>query len=300
MAELIEIEVVCALPDRQAVVRLEVPEGTQLIVRGRATRALAWLLVEARKHRPFVGALPSEAANLLVELGRRRDASGLDRCRRDHRRVRGHALSRRVDGGARLMPAARGARRARRTKETDVRLRFALDGTGKASVRTGLRFLDHMLELFTVHGLFDLSVKAAGDLDVDQHHTVEDLGLVLGAAIDDALGDRKGLVRYASVEVPMDECLVAVAIDLGGRPYFAHDLRPKTRIVGEFDSTLVPDFFTALTQGARCTVHVRQIRGGNTHHLLEATFKAFGRALDAASRRDPRRRGVPSSKGRIG
>jgi len=198
------------------------------------------------------------------------------------------------------MPAARGARRARKTKETDVQVRFTLDGTGKASVRTGLPFLDHMLELFAVHGLFDLTLKATGDIAVDQHHTVEDIGLVLGAAIDEALDDRRGLVRYASLQLPMDECLVGVALDLGGRPYFAHDLTPKTRIVGSFDSTLVPDFFIALVQGARCTLHVTQLRGGNTHHLLEATFKAFGRALDTASQRDPRRKGVPSSKGRIG
>jgi imidazoleglycerol-phosphate dehydratase len=198
------------------------------------------------------------------------------------------------------MTAARGGRRTRKTKETAVQVRFVLDGAGRADVRTGLPFLDHMLELVAVHGLFDLRLRAAGDIEVDQHHTVEDIGLVLGAAIDDALGDRKGLVRYASLEVPMDECLVSVALDLGGRPFFAHDLKPKTRIVGSFDSTLIPDFFIALTQGARCTLHVQQLRGGNTHHLLEAAFKAFGRALDAASARDVRRRGVPSSKGRIG
>jgi imidazoleglycerol-phosphate dehydratase len=198
------------------------------------------------------------------------------------------------------MTAARGGRRTRKTKETAVQVRFVLDGAGKADVRTGLPFLDHMLELFAVHGLFDLRLRAAGDIEVDQHHTVEDIGLVLGGAIDDALGDRKGLVRYASLEIPMDECLVSVSLDLGGRPFFAHDLKPKTRIVGSFDSTLIPDFFIALTQGARCTLHVQQLRGGNTHHLLEATFKALGRGLDAASARDPRRRGVPSSKGRIG
>jgi imidazoleglycerol-phosphate dehydratase len=198
------------------------------------------------------------------------------------------------------MTAARRARRARRTKETDIQVRFALDGSGKAAVSTGLPFLDHMLELIAVHGLFDLTVKAKGDLDVDQHHTVEDLGLVLGGAIDEALGDRTRIVRYASVTVPMDECLVAVSVDLGGRPYLVQDLRPKTRIVGSFDSTLVPDFFVAFAQAARCTIHISQLRGGNTHHLLEATFKALGRALDAASRRDPRRAGVPSSKGRIG
>src|SRR6266849_2058546 len=197
------------------------------------------------------------------------------------------------------MSAARASRRTRQTKETDVQIRFTLDGSGTAKIRTGLPFLDHMLELFAVHGLFDLTVRAKGDIEVDQHHTVEDIGLVLGSAIDEALGDRKGLRRYAWLELPMDECLVSVALDLGGRPFFASDLKPKTRIVGSFDSTLVPDFFVALCQGARCTLHIRQLAGGNTHHLLEAAFKAFGRALAAASRRDPRRRGVPSSKGVI-
>ncbi len=197
------------------------------------------------------------------------------------------------------MPKTRAARRRRTTKETDVQVRFTVDGSGKADVATGMPFLDHMLELFVVHGLFDLTLRASGDLEVDQHHTVEDIGLVLGGAIDEALGERKGIARYASLTLPMDECLVNVACDLGGRPFFAHDLKPKTRTVGGFDSTLVPDFFIALTQTARCTVHVTQLRGGNTHHLLEATFKAFGRVLDAASRTDPRRSGVPSSKGRI-
>src|SRR5258706_8395595 len=198
------------------------------------------------------------------------------------------------------MSVARASRRTRRTKETDIQVAFTLDGAGTAKIRSGLPFLDHMLELFAVHGLFDLTLQAKGDIEVDQHHTVEDIGLVLGGAIDEALGDRTGLRRYSSLELPMDECLVGVALDLGGRPYFAHDLKPKTRIVGSFDSTLIPDFFIALTQGARCTLHVEQRRGGNTHHLLEASFKAFGRALDAASQPDPRRRGIPSSKGRIG
>jgi len=198
------------------------------------------------------------------------------------------------------MTKARAATQTRRTKETNVRVRFALDGTGTASVKTGMPFLDHMLELVAVHGLFDLSVRASGDLEVDQHHTVEDIGLVLGRAIDEALGDRKGLVRYSSLTLPMDECLVTVALDLGGRPNYVSDLRPRTRIVGQFDSTLIPDFFTALCQTGRFTLHISQVRTGNTHHLLEGTFKAFGRTLDAASQRDPRRKGVPSSKGRIG
>jgi imidazoleglycerol-phosphate dehydratase len=181
-----------------------------------------------------------------------------------------------------------------------VQVRLDLDGRGAARVATGLPFLDHMLELVAVHGLFDLTISASGDLDVDQHHTVEDIGLVLGGAIDEALRTRSGIQRYASITLPMDECLVNVAVDLGGRPFFAHDLKPKTRIVGGFDSTLVPDFFIALTQGARMTLHVTQLRGGNTHHLLEATFKGFGRTLGAAARPDPRRQGAPSSKGRIG
>src|SRR5690348_6329974 len=134
------------------------------------------------------------------------------------------------------MATARRARNKRRTKETDIAVRFVLDGSGKADVDTGLPFLDHMLELVAVHGLFDLSVKAKGDLAVDQHHTVEDLGLVLGGAVAKALGERKRIVRYATQTVPMDEALVTVAVDLGGRPYFVHDLRPKTRIVGFFDS----------------------------------------------------------------
>ena len=198
------------------------------------------------------------------------------------------------------MTRPRRATSRRTTKETNVQVRFTLDGSGHAKVSTGLPFLDHMLELFAAHGLFDLALKATGDLEVDQHHTVEDIGLVLGGAIDAALGTRAGIQRYASLTLPMDECLVNVAVDLGGRPFFAHDLAPKTRTVGGFDSTLVPDFFIALTQGARCTLHVTQLRGGNTHHVLEATFKALGRTLSAAARPDPRRRGVPSSKGRIG
>jgi len=197
------------------------------------------------------------------------------------------------------------------TNETRITVRLNLDGKGKSSVKTGIGFFDHMLTLFAKHAVMDLTLRCEGDLEVDAHHTVEDCGLALGQAFVSALGDKRGIRRYGAgfhpgnpftgeAYVPMDECLVSVSLDLGGRPYFAHDLKPKTRIVGSFDSTLVPDFFVALTQGARCTLHVRQIRGGNTHHLLEATFKAFGRALDLASQRDPRRRGVPSSKGRIG
>lgn len=172
-----------------------------------------------------------------------------------------------------------------------------LDGRGTATVSTGIPFLDHMIDLFAVHGLMDLSVKATGDLEVDQHHTVEDLGLALGRALDAALGDRKGIARFASLTVPMDECSVSVAIDLGGRPGFAYDLVPTERIVGEFDTILMPHFLGSLSRTARLTLHVKQVRTGDPHHLLEATMKGLGRVVDEAARRDPRRRGVPSSKG---
>ena len=199
------------------------------------------------------------------------------------------------------MTATRRATKARKTKETDITVSLKLDGKGTAKVATGIPFLDHMLELIAVHGLMDLTVAASGDLAVDQHHTVEDVGLVLGRALDDALGDRVGIVRYASITLPMDECLVNVAIDLGGRPAFAYDLVPTERIVGSFDTTLMPHFLESFAQTGRLTLHVTQVRGGNPHHLLEAAAKALGRVIDAASRKDPRRAGrVPSSKGRIG
>ena len=189
----------------------------------------------------------------------------------------------------------------RKTKETDIAISLKLDAKGRAKVATGIPFLDHMLELIAVHGLMDLSVAAKGDLHVDQHHTVEDVGLVLGRALDAALGDRAGIVRYASITLPMDECLVNVAIDLGGRPAFAYDLTPTERIVGSFDTTLMPHFLESFAQTGRLTLHVTQLRGGNPHHLLEAASKGLGRVIDAASRKDPRRRGkVPSSKGRVG
>lgn len=199
------------------------------------------------------------------------------------------------------MTAPRAGARSRKTKETNVAVALKLDAAGKAKVSTGIPFMDHMLELLAVHGLIDLTVKATGDLAVDQHHTVEDLGLVLGRALDEALGDRAGIVRFASLTLPMDECLVLVAIDLGGRPAFGYDLEPAERIVGSFDTTLMPHFLESFAQTGRFTLHVAQLRGGNPHHLLEATMKALGRVIDTASRRDPRRKGkLPSSKGRIG
>lgn len=191
----------------------------------------------------------------------------------------------------------RSGKYARKTKETDIRISLRLDARGKADVATGIPFLDHMLELFATHGLIDLTAKAKGDLEVDQHHTVEDLGLGLGAALDDALGTRRGIVRFASLTVPMDECLVAVAIDLGGRPFFACDLAPTERVVGSFDTTLMPHFLESFARTGRLGLHIAQLRTGNPHHLLEAAMKGLGRTVDAAAQRDPRRRGVPSSKG---
>lgn len=199
------------------------------------------------------------------------------------------------------MSPGRAASRSRTTKETDVKVTLKLDAKGRAKVSTGLPFLDHMLELVATHGLIDLEVRATGDLAVDQHHTVEDLGLVLGRALDAALGERRGIVRFASITIPMDECLVNVAVDLGGRPGFAYDLAPNERIVGSFDTTLLPHFLESFAQTGRLTLHFTQIRGGNPHHLLEAAAKGLGRVLDAASRKDSRRAGrLPSSKGRIG
>jgi imidazoleglycerol-phosphate dehydratase len=195
---------------------------------------------------------------------------------------------------------ARAGAQKRKTKETNVAVALKLDAGGKAKVATGIPFLDHMLDLMAVHGLIDLTLRASGDLAVDQHHTVEDTGLVLGTALDKALGTRNGIVRYASITLPMDECLVNVAIDLGGRSAFAYDLKPTERIVGEFDTTLYPHFLESFARTGRFTLHVTQIRGGNPHHLLEASAKALGRVIDAAARKDPRRKGAPSSKGRIG
>ncbi len=195
---------------------------------------------------------------------------------------------------------ARRGRHSRKSKEASVAVDLRIEGSGKTKVATGLPFLDHMLELIAVHGLLDLTVKATGDLQVDQHHTVEDIGLTLGRALDAALGDRKRIARYASITVPTDECLVNVAIDLGGRPHFVSDLKPKTRIVGSFDTTLYSHLLESFAQTGRLTLHLTQFRGGNAHHLLEASAKGIGRVIAAASRTDTRRRGVPSSKGRIG
>lgn len=186
----------------------------------------------------------------------------------------------------------------RQTTETRIALKLALDGKGRYQVRTGIRFLDHMLELFAKHGAFDLAVTATGDLDVDQHHTVEDLGIALGEAVSSALGDRKGINRAGYFVMPMDETLAVAAIDLGGRPATVVNLKVTTRLVGDLQSELVHDFFEGFAMGARANVHMNVMYGRSNHHKIEAVFKAFGRALRVACAKDKRMaKMLPSTKG---
>ena len=186
----------------------------------------------------------------------------------------------------------------RRTTETRIRIALTLEGRGRYRIDTGIRFLDHMLELVARHGGFDLRIDAAGDLDVDQHHTVEDLGIALGEAVSRALGDRRGINRAGYFVMPMDETLAVAAIDLGGRPHAAVDLRVKAARVGDLQTELVHDFFEGVALGARANVHVKVLYGRSSHHKIEAVFKAFGRALRVACARDRRlARMLPSTKG---
>jgi imidazoleglycerol-phosphate dehydratase len=185
----------------------------------------------------------------------------------------------------------------RDTAETQIRLTLNLDGEGRSQVATGVPFLDHMLTLFARHGLFDLDLTAKGDLDVDLHHTVEDVGICLGMAIARAAGDKAGITRYGTFTLPMDEVLMTASLDLSGRAYFVEDLDLSGRWIGTFDAELTREFFQAVANNAAMNLHLHQVRGGNAHHIVEAAFKAFGRALDAATRLDPRVKGVPSTKG---
>ena len=196
--------------------------------------------------------------------------------------------------------SARGrrARITRRTHETDIDVRLNLDGSGRYEITTGVRFLDHMLELVARHGVFDLSLVTRGDLDVDQHHTVEDTGLALGQAVAKALGTRRGINRAGYFVMPMDETLGVAAIDLGGRPYAVVDLRLNVKRVGDLQAELLDDFFQAFADGARANVHLKVLYGRSSHHQVEALFKAFGRALRVACERDRRLAGrLPSTKG---
>ena len=186
----------------------------------------------------------------------------------------------------------------RRTTETSIALTLGLEGKGRYQVSTGIRFLDHMLELFARHGAFDLKVKAIGDLDVDQHHTVEDLGIALGEAVSAALGNRRGINRAGYFVMPMDETLAVAAIDLGGRPHAAVDLNVKVLRVGDLQTELVHDFFEGFAIGARANVHVKVLYGRSSHHHVEAVFKAFARALRVAVANDKRlAKMLPSTKG---
>jgi len=192
----------------------------------------------------------------------------------------------------------RRARIDRRTAETRIAIRLGIEGQGRYTISTGIRFLDHMLELMAKHGAFDLRVDAVGDLDVDQHHTVEDIGIALGEAVSKAVGTRRGINRAGYFVMPMDETLGVAAIDLSGRPHAVVDLRLRVRTVGDLQSELIQDFFEGFAQGARANVHLKVLYGRSSHHQVEALFKAFGRALRVACDKDPRMaRRLPSTKG---
>lgn len=187
----------------------------------------------------------------------------------------------------------------RETNETKIELTLDLDGTGKANVDTGIGFLDHMLNSFARHGFFDLTVKAKGDLDVDTHHTTEDIGIVLGLAIKEALGDKVGIRRFGDCILPMDETLMLAAVDLSGRPYFGFDCSFETERVGALETQCIREFFYAVSYSGEMNLHIREISGINDHHKIEAMFKAFARALDEAVSLDPRSKSVPSTKGTL-
>lgn len=188
---------------------------------------------------------------------------------------------------------------ARKTRETDIRLRLDLDGTGRSTIRTGVGFLDHMLDGFARHGACDLDVSCDGDLHVDDHHSTEDVGICLGTAIDRALGDRSGIRRYGHAILPMDEALVLCAIDLGGRPFFSWEASIPGPKVGTFDTELVPEFWRSVATLGRMNLHVRVLSGSNSHHIIEAIFKGLARALRDSWEPDPRCGGVPSTKGSL-
>lgn len=187
----------------------------------------------------------------------------------------------------------------RTTKETDIYVKLDLDGTGKSSVRTGIGFFDHMLISFAKHGLFDLEVRVNGDLEVDAHHTIEDTGIVLGQAILQAIGDKMGIRRYGSCMLPHDESLVLCALDLSGRPYFVFNTKFEVEMVGQFPTEMVSDFFYAVCYSSMMNLHIKTLDGVNAHHIIEAMFKAFAKALDQATIVDERITGLLSTKGKL-
>ncbi|MBI2843480.1 MAG: imidazoleglycerol-phosphate dehydratase HisB [Armatimonadetes bacterium] len=194
---------------------------------------------------------------------------------------------------------ARTAEVHRQTKETDVRVRINLDGSGESAISTGVGFFDHMLDQLSRHSLVDLDVKASGDLEIDPHHTVEDVGIALGQAVDRALGTKEGIKRYGSTTSPMDEALVMTSIDISGRGHLEYSLSVPTESIGELPSDLVEEFFTSLARNAKMTVHIRQLTGSNPHHIVEAAFKSFARSLGEAVSTSERIKGVPSTKGTL-
>ncbi|MEW4370939.1 imidazoleglycerol-phosphate dehydratase HisB [Paenibacillus kandeliae] len=193
--------------------------------------------------------------------------------------------------------STRRAEVSRKTNETNIELAFQVDGTGQAAIETDVPFLNHMLDLFTKHGHFDLTLKAQGDIEIDDHHTVEDIGICLGQTLREALGDKRGIKRYANVFIPMDEALAQVVIDVSNRPHFEYRAEYPSAQVGSFQVELVHEFLWKLALEARITLHVIVHYGKNTHHMIEAVFKALGRAIDEATTIDPRVTGVPSTKG---
>lgn len=186
---------------------------------------------------------------------------------------------------------------SRDTKETKIALELGIDGTGKSKIQTGIGFFDHMLTLFSKHGLFDLKVNCDGDLDVDQHHSVEDIGIALGQAFHQALGTKEGITRYATITTPMDEALSTVSLDISGRAFLVYNVEGLKEKVGNFDTELVEEFFLAFANNARINLHINLAYGKNSHHIIESIFKGFGRALDQATLKNPRIIGVPSTKG---
>jgi imidazoleglycerol-phosphate dehydratase len=187
----------------------------------------------------------------------------------------------------------------RKTTETDVTLKINLDGSGKYSIKTPVPFLTHMLELFSKHGLFDLEIIASGDVEIDFHHTVEDIGICLGEAFNKALGKKEKIKRYGEAKVPMDEALAQITLDISGRPHLTYNIPQIEDKVGQFDTELVEEFFQAFVNNSGITLHINLISGKNSHHIIEAVFKAFARALDAATLLDPRVSGIPSTKGAL-
>ncbi len=187
----------------------------------------------------------------------------------------------------------------RKTKETDITCTLTLDGSGEANIKTGIGFFDHMLDGFARHGLFDLELTCDGDLYVDCHHTIEDCGIVIGNALKEAVGDKKGMIRYGSFILPMDEALVLCAVDFGGRPYFSFDYDFKTDRVGYFDTEMVREFFYAISYSAMINLHFDIMRGTNAHHIIEGMFKAFAKACDIATTTDPRIKDLLSTKGKL-